>query len=157
MTHRLSSCSLCAVSVGSVVVVHGLNCPEACGIFPNQGLSPCILHLQADSFFFLIVFNINLFFSFILILYVFPIPIPPPTSLSTQFLWAFPVHQAQALVSCIQPGLVICFTLDNIRVSMLFSRNILPSHSPTESRILFCTDGFLTRTTRDVQVLLFLL
>ena len=55
-------------------------------------------------------------------LHVFPIPIPPPTSLSTGFLWVFPVHQARALVSCIQPGLVICFTLDNIHVSMLFSR-----------------------------------
>ena len=32
-------------------------------------------------------------------LHVFPIPIPPPTSLSTGFLWVFPVHQARALVS----------------------------------------------------------
>ena len=47
-------------------------------------------------------------------LHVPPIPIPPPTSLSTWFLWVFPVHQARALVSCIQPGLVICFTLDNV-------------------------------------------
>ena len=69
--------------------------------------------------------------------HVFPIPIPPPTSLSTRFLWVFPVHQAQALVSCIQPGLVICFTIDNIHVSMLFFRNIPPSPSPTESKRLF--------------------
>ena len=72
-------------------------------------------------------------------LHVFSIPIPPPTSLSTWSLWVFPVHQAQTLVSCIQPGLVICFTIDNIHVSMLFSRNIPPLPSPTESKSLFCT------------------
>ena len=39
--------------------------------------------------------------------------------------------------TCIQPGLVICFTLDNTHVSMLFSWNIPPSPSPTESKRLF--------------------
>ena len=38
-------------------------------------------------------------------LHVFPIPIPP----SHLPLHLIPVHQPQALVSCIQPGLVICF------------------------------------------------
>ena len=33
----------------SVVVVHGLDCPMACGIFPDQGLNLCPLHWQADS------------------------------------------------------------------------------------------------------------
>ena len=68
-------------------------------------------------------------------LHVFPIPIPPPTSLPTRSLWVFPMHQPRALVSCILPGLVICFTLENIHVSMLFSLNIPPSPSPTESKI----------------------
>ena len=42
-------------------------------------------------------------------------------------------------VSCIEPGLVIHFTYDNIHVSMLFSHVIPPSPSPTESKRLFYT------------------
>ena len=30
-------------------MVHGLTCSEACGIVPDQGLNPCLLHWQADS------------------------------------------------------------------------------------------------------------
>ena len=36
-------------SAGSVIVVHGLSCSTACGIFPDQDLNPCPLHWQADS------------------------------------------------------------------------------------------------------------
>ena len=79
------------------------------------------------------------FFLFFMVLHVFPILMPPPTSLSARSLWVLPVHQVQALVSCIQPGLVICFTLDNVHVSMLFSWNIPPSPSHTESKSLFYT------------------
>ena len=68
--------------------------------------------------------------------HVFPILNPPPTSLYTPSLWVFLVHQVRALVSCIQPGLMICFTIANIHVSMLFSQNIPPSPSPTESKSL---------------------
>ena len=59
-----------------------------------------------------------------------PHPDPPPASLSIPSLWVFPVHLPWALVSCIQPGLVICFTLDSILVSMLFSQNIPPCLLP---------------------------
>ena len=65
-----------------------------------------------------------------------PHPDPPPTSVSTRSLWVFPVHQARALVSCIQPGLAICFTLDNLHVSMLFSR-LLPQ-SPKFCSVHLC-------------------
>ena len=34
---------------GSVVVAHGPSCSTARGIFPDQGLSPCPLHWQAES------------------------------------------------------------------------------------------------------------
>ena len=34
----------------SVVLVHRLSCPKACGIFPDQGSNLCPLHWQADSY-----------------------------------------------------------------------------------------------------------
>ena len=67
---------------------------------------------------------------------------PPPASLSIPSLWVFPVHQPRALVSSIQPGLVICSTLDNIHVLVLFSQNIPPLPSPTESKSLFKKNSF---------------
>ena len=36
-------------SAGSVVVVHMLSCPVACGIFPKQGSNPGSVHWQVDS------------------------------------------------------------------------------------------------------------
>ena len=36
-------------STGSIVVAHKLSCSEACGIFLDQGLNPCLLHWQVDS------------------------------------------------------------------------------------------------------------
>ena len=33
----------------SIVVVPGLSCSVACGIFPDQGVNPCFLHWQPDS------------------------------------------------------------------------------------------------------------
>ena len=36
-------------STGAVVGAHGLNCSATCGILPDQGLNPRLLHWQADS------------------------------------------------------------------------------------------------------------
>ena len=36
-------------SPSSVVVAHRLSCPEACGVFLDQGLNPCPSYWQADS------------------------------------------------------------------------------------------------------------
>ena len=32
---------------GSIVAKHGLRCSAARGVFPDQGLNPCLLHWQA--------------------------------------------------------------------------------------------------------------
>ena len=74
--------------------------------------------------------------------HVFPILNPRPTSLPIPFLWVIPVHHPWA-PSCIEPGLAICFTYDNIHVSMLSSQIIPPSPSPTESKRLFYTSASL--------------
>ena len=34
---------------GSAIVAHGPSCSVACGILPDQGSNPCLLHWQADS------------------------------------------------------------------------------------------------------------
>ena len=65
----------------------------------------------------------------------YPIPQGHPTATS-------PEHP----VSCIELGLAVYFTYDNIQVSMLFSQIIPPSPSPTESKSLFFTSVSLLCT-----------
>ena len=36
-------------STGLVTVAHGCRCSMACGLFPDQGLNPCLPHWQADA------------------------------------------------------------------------------------------------------------
>ena len=67
-----------------------------------------------------------------------PHPDPPPTSLSTWFLWVFPVHQARALVSCIPPGLVICFTIDNTHAVLSKHPTLTFSHRVQKSVLYIC-------------------
>jgi len=45
----LSSCGSQARSTGSIVVVHGLSCSVAGGIFPGQEWDPDLLYWHADS------------------------------------------------------------------------------------------------------------
>ena len=74
------------------------------------------------------------------VVHVFPIlnilfPPPSPSHPSGSSQCTSPEHP----VSCIEPGLVIYFTYDNIHISMLFSQIIPSSPSPTESKTLFFT------------------
>ena len=64
-----------------------------------------------------------------------PLPPPSPSQPSGSSQCTSPEHP----VSCIKPGLAICFTYDIIHVSMPFSQTIPPSPSPTESKRLFYT------------------
>ena len=36
-------------STGLVILVNGVSCPQACGIFPDKGSNLCVLHWQEDS------------------------------------------------------------------------------------------------------------
>ena len=49
--HRLQANGLQRLHhVGSIVVLRGLSCSAACGIFPDQGLNPCPLGGQVASY-----------------------------------------------------------------------------------------------------------
>ena len=64
-----------------------------------------------------------------------PLPPPSPSHPSGSSQCTSPEHP----VSCIGPGLAICFTYDIIHVSAPFSQIIPPSPSPIESKRLFYT------------------
>ena len=85
-----------------------------------------------------------------LILNPFPISLPIPS------YRAIPLTGPEHPVSCIEPGLVICFTYYNIHVSMLFSQIIPPSPSPTESKSLFYISVSLCCLAYRVIVTIFL-
>ena len=64
-----------------------------------------------------------------------PLPPPSPYHPSGSSQCTSPKHP----VSCVKPGLAICFIYDIIHVSMPFFQIIPPSPSPTESKRLFYT------------------
>ena len=68
-----------------------------------------------------------------------PLPPPSPSHPSGSSQCTIPKHP----VSCIEPGLAIRFTCNNLHVSMPLSHIIPPSPSPTESKRLFYTSPSL--------------
>ena len=76
--------------------------------------------------------------------HMFPILNPLPHPLSSDPSGLSQCTSPEHPVSCIEPGLVICFTYDNTYVSMLFSQIIPPLPSPTESKRLFYTSVSLS-------------
>ena len=64
-------------------------------------------------------------------------PLPPPSAYHPS--GSSQCTSPEPPVSCIKPGLAICFTYDILHVSMPFSRIIPPLPSPTESKRLFYT------------------
>ena len=63
------------------------------------------------------------------------LPPPSPSHPSGSSQCTIPEHPA----SCIEPGLAIYFTYDNIHISTLFSQILPHLPSPTESKSLFVT------------------
>ena len=99
-------------------------------------------HTVLINFFFLSLYNVVLVLSYINMnlsrvcmcsLSWTPLPPPSPYHPSGSSHCSSPMHP----VSCIEPGLVICFLSDIIHVSKSFSQIIPPSPSPTESKRLF--------------------
>ena len=70
------------------------------------------------------------------------IPHPDPPSHLPLYLIPLGLPSAPGPRTCLMHS-TSRVNLDNMHVSMLFSRNIPPSPSPTESKSLFCTSGSL--------------
>ena len=127
------------------------------GSFERDGIYvyPWLYHVEvwqktAKFFFFLFIYLCILLHNIVLVLpysdlklpWVYmcspswiPLPPPSPSHPSGSFQCTSPKHP----VSCIEPGLAICFTYGNLHVSMPFSHINPPSPSPTESNRLFYT------------------
>ena len=95
---------------GSVVVAHGPSCSAACGIFPDQGSSPCPLHWQADSqplrhqgspggFFLNFILFIFLYSRFLLVIHFIHVSVYMSSAISQFITPPPPPHHFPPLVS----------------------------------------------------------
>ena len=77
-----------------------------------------------------------------------PHPEPPPTSLPYQASGSSQCTSPEHPVSCIEPGLVIHWTYDNIHVSMPFSQIIPPSlsHRVQKTVLYICVSFAVSHT-----------
>ena len=87
---------------------------------------------------------------------MFPILNPPPTSLHIPSPGSSQCTSREHPVSCIESGLAIHYTHDNIHVSMPFSQIIPPSPSPTESKRLFYNVSLLLSCIQDYRSVQFI-
>ena len=71
-----------------------------------------------------------------------PLPPPSPSHPSGPSQCTSPEHP----VSCMEPGLMIWFTYENIHVSTRLSQSIPRSPSPAESKRLFCASVSLLQS-----------
>ena len=81
-------------------------------------------------------------------IHVFPILNPPPSSLPVPSLWVIPAHQPKLPVSCIEPGLVICFIYDNTRFSAILSNDptLAFSHRVQKTLLYICVSSAVSHT-----------
>ena len=113
-------------------------------VLTNQGLYGGIDSFFFSVYLFILLYNIVLVLPYIDLnlpwVYMCspswtPLLPPSPSHPTGSSQCTSPEHP----VLCIEPGLAIHFTYDNLHVSMLFSHIIPPLPSPAESKILFYT------------------
>ena len=126
-----------------------------------MGLDAIIFIFWMLRFYFILLYNIVLVLPYIDLnlswVYMWSpswtsLPPPSPSHPSGSSQCTSPEHP----VSCIEPGLAIHFTCDNLHALMPFSQIILPSPSPTESTRLFYTSVSLLLCAYRVIVTFFL-
>ena len=103
--------------------------------FGTQKSSLLLFHIVSPSFCHEVMGPDTMILVFCMLSIVFFFPLPPPLH---SIPLVFPVHQARALVSCIPPGLVICFTINNIHAVLSKHPTLAFSHRVQKSVLYIC-------------------